>query len=67
MGAPGAIPVLIFTHYPQLPLTISVLNPSVLGVYLYNDGFVQLEKIKPDSPLQIYPCVGGFLHEGEAT
>ena len=30
-------------------------------------GAIPLEKIKETSPLQIYPVVGGFLHEGEST
>lgn len=30
-------------------------------------GAPPLEKIKPESPLQIYQMVGGFLHEGEST
>ena len=30
-------------------------------------GAIPLEKIKDGSPLQIYPVVGGFLHEGEST
>eukprot|EP01046_Picozoa_sp_COSAG06_P041517 COSAG06_NODE_5165_length_3667_cov_7.140975_2_plen_196_part_00 len=30
-------------------------------------GAIPLEKIKEGSPLQIYPVVGGFLHEGEST
>ena len=30
-------------------------------------GAIPLEKIKDGSLLQIYPVVGGFLHEGEST
>ena len=30
-------------------------------------GAIPLDKIKDSSPLQIYPVVGGFLHEGEST